>query len=80
MDGEYIGMEKQRRVRCELRGILYSRGIKATWLSGKAEVPYASLYRFINGERMPDVDVAVAIARALDLSVEDIWVWEDNAK
>ncbi|MCL6445981.1 MAG: helix-turn-helix transcriptional regulator [Alicyclobacillus sp.] len=70
-------MDKHPNVECKLKEILAEYGSRMTWLSQKSGVPYASLYRFVSGERMPDVDVAIAIARALGKRVEDIWVWKE---
>jgi lambda repressor-like predicted transcriptional regulator len=56
----------------KLKDIIEERGIKITWLSDRSGVSRNTIHTYINGG-IPALDKAYAIAKALGLSVNDIW-------
>ena len=64
------------KVKCILKEALDGRPV--TWLSNRTGIPAQTLYRYIDGDRKPNVEDAMAIAHAFGKSVEEIWVKEVN--
>lgn len=58
---------------CRLKEILDNAEISVRWLSLRCGISVRSLYRYINGERIPDLLSARKIAESLDVEVDDIW-------
>lgn len=56
-----------------LKEIIASRGIKQAWLAERAGMSNQGVSELVNERRAPSLDTARRIARALDLSTEDIW-------
>lgn len=65
-------------VRNRLREILDERGIKQTWLAEKAGIDKSTIGNIIKNRFNTNVEVAIRIAKALNLIVEDIWKVEDE--
>jgi putative transcriptional regulator len=63
----------------KLKDIIEERGIKITWLSDKSGVSRNTIHTYINGG-VPALDKAYAIAKALELSVYEIWKDEEDAQ
>jgi DNA-binding XRE family transcriptional regulator len=63
-------------VKNRLKEILDERGIKQKWLADRAGIKQGSLSSIINHKNSTTIEVALAIAKALDMKVEDIWVLE----
>jgi lambda repressor-like predicted transcriptional regulator len=62
-------------VKCKLDEIIKERGIKITWLSERSGVKRTTIHTYMNGG-IPQLDKAYAIAKALGLTVYDIWPLE----
>jgi putative transcriptional regulator len=60
-------------VKNRLKEILDDRGIKQSWLASRSNMTKATLSNIINNRHNPNVEVAIKIAIALDMKVEDIW-------
>lgn len=58
---------------CKLRQILKEDGRSQKWLSEKASISMTSLSQIINGKRLPTLPVALRIAKAIKVPVEEIW-------
>ena len=57
----------------EIRRLRKIAGLSVQALSAKAGVSAMSIYRYEQGKRMPDVETAVRIAKALGVSVYDLF-------
>ncbi|MCL6453536.1 MAG: helix-turn-helix transcriptional regulator [Alicyclobacillus sp.] len=55
-------------------------GLRKGWVAAQARITPTSLSQLIGGKRLPSLEVAYRIARVLDTRVDEIWVWEDEAK
>lgn len=55
-----------------LRLLVDSRGITAKDLSRDANIPDATIYRYLNGDRVPKIDNIIAIAKFFEVSVD--WI------
>jgi len=64
-------------VKNRLKEILDERGTKNVWLADKANVNNSTLGNIIKNRHNPSIEVAIKIARALGMKVEDIWIVED---
>jgi putative transcriptional regulator len=63
----------------KLKDIIEERGIKITWLSDRSGVSRNTIHTYINGG-VPALDKAFAIAKALELSVYEIWKDEETSE
>jgi putative transcriptional regulator len=63
----------------KLKDIIEERGIKITWLSDRSGVSRNTIHTYINGG-VPALDKAYAIAKALELSVYEIWKDEEDSQ
>ena len=61
-----------------LKMILDERGIKNVWLAEKAGLNNSTIGNIIKNRHNPNVEVAIKIAKALNLTVEDIWTVEHD--
>jgi putative transcriptional regulator len=73
-----IMQQVMRMIRCRLRQVLEERGLRQDWLANRAGIHNATLSRLVTGKTVPTMEVAYRIASALDLHVDEIWVWEDD--
>lgn len=71
MKSEVVDMQ------CRLGEILKERGIKKIWLADKVGVNRASIKNLIKGTE-PHLTLARKIAKALNVSIDDIWPEDDN--
>lgn len=53
-----------------LRLLVDSRGITAKDLSRDANIPDATIYRYLHGDRVPKIDNIIAIAKFFEVSVD----------
>ena len=60
-------------VKNRLKEILDERGTKNVWLAEKAKINNSTVGNIIKNRHNPNVEVAIRIAKALDMKVEDIW-------
>lgn len=65
-------------IKNRLKDILENKGIKQKWLAEKANVKENTLSGIINNKTVTSVDIAIRIAKALDMFVEDIF-YSDNS-
>lgn len=56
----------------EIRRLRREKGLSVKALASLVGVTAMSIYRYEQGRRMPDVDVAAKIAVALSCSIEDL--------
>lgn len=66
-------------MRSYLKEIIEERGIKITWLSDRSGVSRNTIHTYINGG-VPALDKAYAIAKALELTVYEIWKDEETGQ
>lgn len=64
-------------VRNKLREILDERGIKNIWIANKAGINNSTIGNIIKNRHNPNVEVAIRIAKALDMKVEALWEIDD---
>ena len=64
-------------VKNRLKEILTERGIKNVWLAEKAGINNSTVGNIIKNRHNPNVEVAIRIAKAHNLSVEEIWSVDD---
>ena len=64
-------------VKNRLKEILDERGIKNVWLAEKAGINNSTVGNIIKNRHNPNVEVAIRIANALNMKVEDIWKVND---
>jgi len=61
-------------MRCRLKEILDERGLKQKWLYEKVDLSSSAMSQIVRGESDPTLQTALRIAKALGLTVEDIWI------
>lgn len=64
-------------VKNRLKEILDERGSKQVWLASKSGVNNTTLSNIISNRHNPSIEVALKIAKGLNLKVEDIWILDD---
>ena len=64
-------------VKNRLKEILDERGIKQNWLAEKAGVTKQTISNLIKNRFSVSLEIAIKIANALDLKIEDIFYIED---
>jgi len=64
-------------VKNKLKIILDERGTKNVWLAEKAKINNSTVGNIIKNRHNPNVEVAIRIAKALNMKVEDIWEVDD---
>lgn len=57
----------------KLKKLLKQRGLKQEWLAKEARIGATALSRIVQGKASPSLRNALRIAKALGVSVEDIW-------
>ncbi|MED0939624.1 helix-turn-helix transcriptional regulator [Bacillus mobilis] len=67
-------------MRCKLRGILDENGIKYSFFAEKVSIQRSTMSLILNEKSIPTLPVAIRIAKALNLHVEDIWIEEEEDK
>jgi Predicted transcriptional regulators len=67
-------------VKNKLKEILDEKGIKQIWLADKAKIDKSTVGNIIKNRYNTNVEVAIRIAKALQINVEDIWEVIDENK
>jgi putative transcriptional regulator len=67
----------QMKLKCRLKEILVSRGMKQNFVCEKTGLSKTSMSGIVNNKTIPTLPVAYKIAKVLDLKIEEIWN-EDN--
>ena len=65
-------------VKNRLKEILDSKGIKQVWLAEKANIDKSTVGNIIKNRFNTNVEVAIRIAKAVNMKVEDIWEVYEN--
>ncbi|MBJ8027771.1 helix-turn-helix transcriptional regulator [Bacillus cereus group sp. N21] len=65
-------------MKCRLRGILDKNGIKYSFFAEKVNIQRSTMSLILNEKSIPTLPVAIRIAKALNMHVEDIWVEEET--
>lgn len=60
-------------MKSKLSEIVEERGIKQTWLAKRAGVNTSTLSNIVNGRHLPSIEVALKIAKALNVDIDEIW-------
>ncbi|PEL12647.1 helix-turn-helix transcriptional regulator [Bacillus sp. AFS017336] len=60
-------------MKTRLKVILAEKGLKQSFIAEKAEIRLSTMSLISNGKSTPTLEVALKIAKALNLKVEDIW-------
>ncbi len=60
-------------VKNRLKEILDNRGIKQTWLAEQCEISNKTISNIVKNTYSTSLEVALKIAKALELNVEDIF-------
>lgn len=63
---------------CKLKVILADKMIKQSALAKRANITDQTLSMIVRGKSEPTLRVAMRIAKALNMRVEDIWTEEEN--
>lgn len=53
--------------------VLLAQGVHQNELARKVYVKPSTIYHYVHGQRMPSVEMALQISKALGVKVEDIW-------
>lgn len=69
-DDEYYKLE----FRCKLKSIMRCKCISREKLSEMTGISYKQINRYINGQTEPSIYKVMKIARALDCSLDDLWI------
>lgn len=62
------------RLSSQLRGIMRVRGITLSELSRETGISIGTLSRVVSGKRMPGFATIAAVARALDVDLDDLHI------
>ena len=65
-------------IKCKLKEILDSKGIKQTWLSEKVNIHRGTLNNIIANKYNTSLEVAFKIANALNMRIDDVFEWYDE--
>jgi len=57
----------------QLKRILRERGLKQKWLEEKTGISHSAMSLLVNGKSEPTLKSARAIARVLDVSIDELW-------
>jgi putative transcriptional regulator len=64
-------------MKCRLKEILDEKGIKHVWLANEVGIYKATLSKIVNGKSTPSLEIALKIAKALHISIHEIWELEE---
>ena len=53
-----------------LKHIMEVRGVNQKWLSDEANIPEATISRYVNGVHMPTISLIIKLAKALNVTVD----------
>ncbi|ARX68071.1 helix-turn-helix domain-containing protein [Pseudomonas rhodesiae] len=65
-------------MKCKLRKILDQNGIKYSFFAEKVKIQRSTMSLILKEKSIPTLPVAIRIAKALNMHVEDIWIEEEE--
>jgi predicted transcriptional regulators len=74
----WLSIEKRRTVKNRLEEIRKERGIKQEELAAALEVSRQTISSLENGRYNPSITLAFKLARYFDMSIEDIFIYEEE--
>lgn len=77
MEG-WLSIERRRAVKNRLEEIRKERGIKQEELATALEVSRQTIGSLENGRYNPSITLAFKLARYFDMSIEDIFIYEEE--
>jgi len=76
----WLSIERRRTVKNRLEEIRKERGIKQEELAAALEVSRQTIGSLENGRYNPSITLAFKLARYFDMSIEDIFIYEERLK
>jgi len=74
----WLSMGRRRTVKNRLEEIRKERGIKQEELAAALEVSRQTIGSLENGRYNPSIKLAFKLARYFDMSIEDIFIYEEE--
>ena len=74
----WLTIERRRTVKNRLEEIRKERGIKQEELAAALEVSRQTIGSLENGRYNPSITLAFKLARYVDMSIEDIFIYEEE--
>ena len=74
----WLSMERRRTVKNRLEEIRKERGIKQEELAAALEVSRQTIGSLENGRYNPSIILAFKLARYFNMSIEDIFIYEEG--
>ena len=74
----WLSIERRRTVKNRLKEIRKERGIKQEELAAALEVSRQTIGSLENGRYNPSITLAFKLARYFDMSIEDIFIYEEE--
>ena len=74
----WLSIERRRTVKNRLEEIRKERGIKQEELAAALEVSRQTIGSLENGRYNPSIILAFKLARYFDMSIEDIFIYEEG--
>lgn len=74
----WLSIERRRTVKNRLEEIRKERGIKQEELAAALEVSRQTIGSLENGRYNPSITLAFKLARFFDMSIEDIFIYEEE--
>ena len=74
----WLSIERRRTVKNRLEEIRKERGIKQEELAAALEVSRQTIGALENGRYNPSITLAFKLARYFDMSIEDIFIYEEE--
>lgn len=74
----WLSIERRRTVKNRLEEIRKKRGIKQEELAAALEVSRQTIGSLENGRYNPSIILAFKLARYFDMSIEDIFIYEEE--
>ena len=74
----WLSIERRRTVKNRLEEIRKERGIKQEELAAALEVSRQTIGSLENGRYNPSITLAFKLARYFDMSIEDIFIYEEQ--
>lgn len=65
-------------VKNKLKEILDERGIKYSWLAEQVGITKSTMSNLLNNRHQTNIDIALKIALILDLTIEDIFFFQED--
>ena len=74
----WLSIERRRTVKNRLEEIRKERGIKQEELAAALEVSRQTIGSLENGRYNPSITLAFKLARYFDMSIEDVFIYEEE--